>query len=95
MKMCLIGKDLWELVDGEKILNAEATLEEQRKFGKRENMAVATACLSVETSLQIYVRSAQTAKGTWDNLEQRSENGRPPQVIIKHSPNIWKQQTTE
>ena len=68
MKMYLIGKDLWDIITGDETLNAQASAQEQRKFRKRENMALATVCLSVTTSLQIYVRSANTAIEAWDNL---------------------------
>eukprot|EP00795_Rhopilema_esculentum_P016775 gene16775-8236_t len=82
MKMYLIGKDLWELVTGEETLNAAANPEQQRRFRKRENVALATVCLSVETSLQIYVRSAKNAKEAWDNLEQHFERKSLSQKIF-------------
>ena len=47
VKMLLIAKDLWEIVTGAETLNRSATAEEQRKFNKRENIALATTCLSV------------------------------------------------
>ena len=50
-----------------------ATDAEQRRFRKRENLALASVCLSVATNLQIYVRSAKSAKEAWDNLEQHFE----------------------
>ena len=62
MKMCLIGKDLWEIVTGTDQLAEGATDAEQRKFRRRENFALASVCLSVATNLQIYVRSAKSAK---------------------------------
>eukprot|EP00795_Rhopilema_esculentum_P005134 gene5134-256_t len=40
MKMYLFGKDLWELVTEEGALNAAANPEQQRRFRKRENMAL-------------------------------------------------------
>ena len=82
MKIYLIGKDLWELVTGEETLSAAANPEQQRRFRKRENMALATVCLSVETSLQIYVRSAKNAKEAWDNLEQHFERKSLSQNIL-------------
>ena len=68
MKMFLIGKDLWEIVNGFETLDENATAEEKRKFKKRENLALASVCLSVSSSLQIYVRSAETGKEAWDSL---------------------------
>ena len=57
MKMYLIGKDLLDIVTG-----AETLSEEKKQFKKRENVSLATICLSISTSLQIYVRSAKTGK---------------------------------
>ena len=62
MKMYLIGKDLWDIVTGLEVLDPEETAEEERKLRKRENLALASVCLSVVTSLQIYVQSVNNAK---------------------------------
>ena len=40
---------------------------------KRENLALASVCLSVTTPLQIYVRSAKSAKEAWNNLQKQFE----------------------
>ena len=66
IKMSLIGKDLWEIVQGTETLAEDASAEEHRKFKKRENLALASVCLSVTKPLQIYVRSAKSAKEAWD-----------------------------
>ena len=68
MKMFLIGKDLWDIVNGADVLEEDATAEEKRKFRKQDNIALASICLSVTSSLQIYVRSAETGKEAWDCL---------------------------
>ena len=73
MKMYLIGKDLWEIVTGTEMQNADASAEEERKYRRRENMALATVCLSISTNLQIYVRSCKTAKDAWDSLAKHFE----------------------
>ena len=73
IKMSLIGKDLWEIVQGTETLAEDDSAEEQRKFKKRENLALASVCLSVTTPLQIYVRSAKSAKEAWDNLQKQFE----------------------
>jgi len=70
MKMYLIGKDLWEIVDGTNTLNDDATEKEKKDFKKGENRALAMICLSISTNLQIYVRSAETPKQAWDSLEK-------------------------
>ena len=71
--MSPIGKDLWEIVQGTDTLAEDASAEEQWKFRKRENLALASVCLSVTTPLQIYVRSAKSAKEAWDNLQKQFE----------------------
>ena len=73
MKMCLIGKDLWGIVTGDETLNPEATNQEQQKFRRRENLALASICLSVSNDIQIYVRSARNAKEAWTSLDQHFE----------------------
>ena len=70
IKMYLIGKDLWNIVTGAETLSEEATADQKKQFKKRENVSLATICLSIPTSLQIYVRSATTGKEAWDNLEK-------------------------
>ena len=73
MKMYLIGKDLWEIVTGTEEIDENATEAEQRRFKKRENQALAAVCLSIATNLQIYVRSAESAKEAWDSLANHFE----------------------
>lgn len=70
IKMYLIGKDLWGIVTGAETLGENATEKERKNFKKRENQALAMICLAISTSLQIYVRSAQTPTEAWDNLER-------------------------
>ena len=71
--MFLIGKDLCEIITGAETLPGPASQEEQKRFKKSENLALASVCLSVCTSLQIYVRTAQSAKEAWENLQKNSE----------------------
>ena len=65
MKMALIGKDVWEIVTGEEVLNEDASQADRRKLQRRSNMALATIWLSVAVNIQIYVRSAVNAKEAW------------------------------
>ena len=67
MKMYMIGKNLWEIVNGTEVWSDEA---EKRKFKKSDNKALAIICLSISTNLQIYVRSCKTAKSAWESLEK-------------------------
>ena len=72
--MCLIGKDLWEIVCGTETLPAVgASQEKKNKFKKRENKSLATICLAVSTSLQIYVRNSKNGKEAWESLANHFE----------------------
>lgn len=73
MKMALVGKDLWDIVTGDEELDDTAEATQQRKLQRRENVALATICLSVSQNIQIYVRSAKGPKEAWDNLESHFE----------------------
>eukprot|EP00794_Sanderia_malayensis_P016599 gene16599-biopygen14022 len=85
MKMALVGKDLWDIVTGDEVLDGTAAVVQQfcsSKFQRRENIALATICLSVLPSLQIYVRAAKSAKEAWNNLEQHFEKRSLSQKIF-------------
>ena len=73
MRMSLIGKDLWEIVEGSEILQERPTEAQRIQFRKRDNKALSMICLSVATELQIYVRSAKSGKEAWDSLEKHFE----------------------
>ena len=73
LKMYLIGKDLWDIVEGTQVLGKDASEDESRKFKKRENLSLSIICLSVSTNLQIYVRNCTTGKEAWDNLANHFE----------------------
>ena len=73
MKMQLIGKGLWEITEGTEVVEEGARQQDIRYFKKRENMALATICLGVAESLQIYVRNSKSAKEAWDALEDHFE----------------------
>lgn len=73
MKMLLMGKNLWEIVDGSETVNGLTTHGEVLKFKRRHNYALSTICLNVSRDLHIYIRSAKSAKEAWDNLESRFE----------------------
>ena len=63
MKMMLKGKDLWDIVTGDEVLDEETATEKEKKdFKKREQNALSQICLSIVNRLQIYVHSAATSK---------------------------------
>ena len=73
MKMSLIGRDIWDIVTGDEILEENATEKEVRIFRKRENQALSMICLNVSQEIKIYVRSAKTSKEAWNILENHFE----------------------
>ena len=73
MKMFLMGKDLWEIVEGTYPLPADASEERREKKKKKENLAMSIICLAVSTPLQIYVRGTKSAKEAWDALMDHFE----------------------
>ena len=73
MKMCLIGMDFFDIVEGTETLPTSASQEKKEKFRKRENRALSKICLNVSKSLQIYVRNAKTGKEAWESLLNRFE----------------------
>ena len=62
MKVYLISRDLWDIVEGTEELEDDATEKEKKEFRKREKAAWSNICLSVSRDLQIYVRNTNTAK---------------------------------
>ena len=73
MKMYLMGRDLWDIVQGTEVVEEDANAENLRKFKKRENLALASICLSVSTGLQIYVRNAKSCREAWKSLSDNFE----------------------
>ena len=55
MKMYLIGKYLWDIVNCTEVVAHDADDADKRKSKKRENMSLATVCLSFSQIPQIYV----------------------------------------
>ena len=84
MKMLLVGKDLWDVVNGSEVLEPDASDVERKKFRKRENYALSVICLAVNTSLHIYVRSAKTPQEAWRNLADRFEEKSLARKIFYH-----------
>ena len=73
MRKALIGKDIWDIVTGDEVLDDGASNKERISFKKRENLALSTICLAISQSLKIYVRSAKSSKEAWDALANHFE----------------------
>ena len=73
MEMSLIGKDLWEIVEGTETLPERGNEQQKLAFRRREKKALAMICLGVSTELQIYVRGSKSSKEAWDKLANHFE----------------------
>ena len=73
MRMYLLGKDLFDIVNGTEVLGEQATAKERDIFKKRENRALSIISLGIVTDLQIYVRQASCASEAWKCLFDRFE----------------------
>ena len=63
MKMVLVGKDLWDIVDGVEVIAEEDSEDKKKDFRKRDQKAMSIICLGVSPEMKIYVRQAKTSKG--------------------------------
>ena len=68
MEMVLVGKDLWDIVSGEEVLEDGAAENVRKAYKKRDNRALSAICLSISSDLKIYVRNSKSAKEAWDAL---------------------------
>ena len=73
LRMLLIGKDLWDIVSGDEVLPEEATPAMRNAFRKRDNRALSTIGLAINSDLQIYVRGTKSSKEAWDALASHFE----------------------
>ena len=85
MQMLLIGKNLWEIVEGTETLPTEANQQQRQDFRKRSNKALSLICLSVSTNLNFYVRSAKTGKEAWESLQNHFEEKTLARKVSLHT----------
>ena len=78
LRMLLIGKDLWDIVSGDEVLPEEATPAMRNAFRKRDNRALSTIGLAINSDLQIYVRGTKSSKEAWDALASHFEEKSNP-----------------
>ena len=74
MRMSLLAKGLWEIVEGTVQLPEFATETQRNEFRRRDNKALSMIYLSISASLQSYVRAAKNSKEAWDSLAKHFEN---------------------
>ena len=73
MKMLLVGRDLWEVVTGEEVVDGVAEERERNGIRKRDNKALSLICLAISSDLRIYVRSAKSSMEAWNALNKHFE----------------------
>ena len=60
MNMYLLGKELWDIVEGSETLAEHADADAIRRFKKRDNQALSIVALSVSKNLHVYIRGAKS-----------------------------------
>ena len=83
IRMYLMGKDIWDVVDGTDSLAPNADADEKRRFKKLDQKAMAAICLNVKPELQIYVRNTKSAKEAWESLANHFEKNTLAKKIEK------------
>ena len=73
MRMVLIGKDLWDIVSGDDVLDENASEADRTHYRRRDQKAMSNICLAISSELKIYVRNAKTSKEAWDELANHFE----------------------
>ena len=68
VKMYLIGRDLWDIVQGKEVLPDDPTEKQRNDFRKRDQQSWSAICLSIKEGLQIYVRNCNSGKEAWDTI---------------------------
>ena len=96
MRMFLIGKNLWEIVQGTEVLGENADEQTTAKFQKSSNLALATFCLGVSKDLQIIVRSSKTGKSgiRWQNVSSKKRFPRRFSIVESCTTHTWRRKRT-
>ena len=82
MEMLLIGKDLWDIVQGTEVLADDATEKARNDFRKRDNKARSIICLSINSDLKIYVRNCNSSKEAWESLQGHFEEKTMSKILM-------------
>ena len=82
MEMLLIGKDLWDIVQGAGVLQDDASEKARNDFRKRDNKARSIICLSINSDLKIYVRNCNSSKEAWDSLQGHFEEKTMSKILM-------------
>ena len=73
MKHLLLAKDLWEVVDGTKVLAEDAAAAVRAKFKKKSQKAFSTIVLGISTSQLYLVTSCERPREAWEALHNHYE----------------------
>ena len=82
MRMFLINKDYWEIVNGTDTIEKHTTDAAKRDFGRRSQKALAAICLSLADNQLIHVRASTSAKDAWEKLQSHYERNSLSQKLF-------------
>lgn len=70
LKMLLIARDLWEVIDPESVRPGDDKKTAQASWDKKDRSVFATIALSMKPSEQEHIHGCKTAKEAWEHLEE-------------------------
>jgi gag-polypeptide of LTR copia-type/Domain of unknown function (DUF4219) len=70
LKMLLIARDLWEVIDPESERPADDKKTAQASWDKKDRSVFATIALAMKPSEQEHIHGCGTAKEAWEHLEE-------------------------
>ncbi len=74
VRMLLIERDMWEIVDGTDVLADDATVAVKAAWEKKQAKALATICMLVDDSQARLIRHLTTPKDVWDTLQEQYQS---------------------
>lgn len=96
MKILLIAKGLWDLVNGDEVRppslapstprgssssSSSTSSEEQKKWDRRDAQAHSMVALAVKRSILPHIRSCKTSKSAWETLYTMYRVKNPARVV--------------
>jgi len=80
MKMALVQRELWDHVTGEAVA-PDNDRDENTRFERKEEKALATIALSIEPEHQIHIMDCTKASDAWDILRKIFEPKSRPRIL--------------
>src|SRR5436190_11577391 len=70
LKMLLIAKDLWEVIDSESVRPPDDKKTTQASWDKKDKSVFATIALAMKPSEQEHIHGCKTARKAWERLQE-------------------------